>query len=219
MRILPFRLEHAGLIALFVVACGSTEATTPGDAGGGPQPGPDASVDPDAAGSPGVFNPVPDSGGPGLGMDATTGGPALAIDASTSAPDGTAPGAGSTDASAGGTDSGNGLEVDSRAAYCSGLGPPVTVGDNRAGRDVCTGALAEWAFSHALCTCNDATTAGVLVTDAFDSSQGPYTAGQGGAPVGVDRTLTTAGVPSIGGSLNVAGPGGLTFAGSASIFG
>jgi hypothetical protein len=218
MRKLPLRLYWAFLLPA-VAACGSNAA--PGadspDGGTGSPVGssPDASTTP---GSPGTFD-VADSGPSGQ-PDATapssgpSGSPGSGQDAA-SAP---APDAGA-DASASPPDDANGLAVDSRAQYCAGSGPPVTVGDSLDGRDVCTGAIAEWTFSHALCTCKDAAIPGVFTTDSFDSTLGPYKPGQAGAPVGVNHDLSLGGVPDIGGTLTVTGPDGLSLAGGAVVQG
>jgi hypothetical protein len=111
--------------------------------------------------------------------------------------------------------------VDSRAAYCSGSGAPVTVGDSVTGVPECTGAIAEWSFSHALCSCKDVNVQGYLKTDSFDSTTGMYVAGQGvyGAAVGVNGSFIIAGVPDIGGSLSVGSPTGLVLAGAAIVHG
>ncbi len=222
MRNLPFRLELLAVL-VWVAACGSQDETGFGNAGdaGKTLPDDDAGASVDASGGPqGTFG-LPDTGAPGAQLDATAPGP-------TSGPPGGGPDAsadaassndGAADGNAQATGDANGLGVDSRAAYCAGSGSPVTVGDSVAGRDVCTGAIAEWTFSHALCSCKDATIPGVFVTDSFDSTQGPYQAGQAGAPVGIDHDLSLAGVPNIGGSLTVAGPDGLALAGGSIVQG
>ncbi|MBM4361861.1 MAG: hypothetical protein FJ104_04215, partial [Deltaproteobacteria bacterium] len=86
------------------------------------------------------------------------------------------------------------------------------------GAQLCTGALAERAFSHALCTCTDASIAGYLRTESFNSNIFAPTVRQG-APVGINDEYLTAGVPDIGGSFTVAGPFGLTLAGAMFAYG
>ncbi len=93
------------------------------------------------------------------------------------------------------------------------------MGDSESWREVCTGAIAEFTLTHALCSCKDATIPGVFVTDLFDSTQGPYQPGQAGAPVGINHDLSLEGVPDIGGSLTVAGPDGLALAGGSVVQG
>ena len=103
------------------------------------------------------------------------------------------------------------------AAYCSGTGPPVLVGDgitvgegDGTPDDVCTGTVAVLTFKRALCTCEGYTTSTPLTTDSFDSSAAPYapaSAGSAGS-VGVDGALSAAAHLAIGGSLVVAGAAG-----------
>lgn len=219
MRKLPLGL-YCALLLPAVAACGST-ATAPGaDSTDGGTGAPTASS-PDASVSTGTFgmgdsglSGQPDAAIPTGGQTGTP--PGSGQDAAATS---TPPPGGGSDASVSVVDADNGLGVDSRAQYCAGSGPPVTVGDSLAGRDVCTGALAEWTFSHALCTCKDATIPGVFVTDSFDSTLGPYQPGQAGAPVGVNHDLSLGGVPDIGGTLTVTGPDGLSLAGGAVVQG
>ncbi|MGH7440593.1 MAG: DUF7305 domain-containing protein [Polyangiaceae bacterium] len=119
----------------------------------------------------------------------------------------------SSDAS-GSTDGDNGLDVDSRAAYCVGSGPPVTVGDSVSGTTTCTGALADLTFTHAICSCTDVNVQGVLQTDSWSSNLATYMAGQYGGAVGLNRNFVVAGVPDIGGTLAIGGSNGLTLAGA-----
>ncbi|HEX3770367.1 MAG TPA: collagen-binding domain-containing protein, partial [Polyangiaceae bacterium] len=184
---------------------GGPQGTFAGDDGGHvytvrPDAGPDA-----AAGGTGAM-----SGGPDAGTDASGRGATASLDAGSDAST-------SDDAA---SDANGGLWVDSRAAYCEGLGPPITVGDSVAGVPTCTGAIAELTFTHALCTCDGANVQGVFATDSLDSvlatGQAPI---PNGAPVGVNDALTVAGVPDIGGSLRVTGPNGFVFAGAAEVHG
>ena len=67
----------------------------------------------------------------------------------------------------------------SLAEYCAGSGPPLlvdTAGDAGA-TSTCPSLLAQRAFRYALCTCSGYVSSHALVTDAFDSAQGPYVAG------------------------------------------
>lgn len=203
-----------GIFAPSVVEGGTVvNATGTGPAGGGSSA--DAGTSADAAGG-----AAPASGASGGGA----GSGAASLDASVldgSADDATASaniGGDATTVSSATVDA-NGLGVDSRAAYCAGSGPPVTVGDNVSGVPECTGAIAEITFSHALCTCQDTSVQGVLATDSFNSNVASYQPGQNGAPVGVNRDFITAGVPDIGGSLSVDGPNGVTLAGAAEVHG
>lgn len=241
----PLRLEHSGLLFLLLAsACGANGANGSGGAGDdidSGEPAVDAGAGDDAGGSLGAFTNTGDAGGhvytvrPDAGSDAGTGagttGATGTADAAADADTSGAGTAGSADASAdvwapGDTsdgsvsDANNGLWVDSRAAYCEGLGPPITVGDSVAGVPECTGAIAELTFTHALCTCDDANIQGVFYTDSFDSVRAPGQAPiRDGAPVGIDDTLTVAGVPDIGGSLRVTGPNGFVYAGAGIVHG
>ncbi len=120
-----------------------------------------------------------------------------------------------------GGDTGEDSEPDwltgSREEYCAGSGPTVKVGDqsgSSATQEVCTGDLAASTFRFAICSCKDADSAGVLRTDSFDSSLGPFTNPSlfGGA-VGVNRNLFMPGDLHIGGTLIMAGGLGAQFPG------
>jgi hypothetical protein len=228
---LLLRLECGGLLVALVAACGSNESSATGAGDGGSSPeAVDASVvvTGDGGGPSGMFSDPVDDASTGAGLDASTG-TGVGLDATSPSPDagGMSTGADASAGSGSGDDGStgssvadaSGLGVDSRAAYCAGSGPPVTVGDSLTGLPECTGAIAEWTFSHALCTCSDASVQGVFATDSFDSTLGTYQPGQAGAPVGVNRNFLVSGVPTVGGSLSVAGPGGLAFAGAATIEG
>jgi hypothetical protein len=73
---------------------------------------------------------------------------------------------------------------------------------------LCLGALASQTFRHALCACNSLELPfGGLITDAYDSTAGSYTAGRvldGVSHVGVNAKLSGADRITIGGSLVVA---------------
>ena len=90
--------------------------------------------------------------------------------------------------------------------FCAGSGPPVLVDSAADGGPVaiCPDQLAQRAFRYALCTCDacGSDPAHKIVTDAFDSSRGPYdgsTATAGGS-IGVNGDLHP-GPMHIGGSL------------------
>jgi len=110
--------------------------------------------------------------------------------------------------------------------YCLSDGPPVLVGDgitvgegNGSSDDVCSGEIAVRTFRHALCTCEDYTTSTRLTTDSFDSAVAPYAPGGTAGPVGVDASLQTNDVMTIGGDLTVAGLAGARFGAAADITG
>jgi hypothetical protein len=101
------------------------------------------------------------------------------------------------------------------ASFCAGTGPVVTLPGPTGSATTCTGSIAETKFLNALCTCNNATVAGYLKTRGFDSRQGAFGSGtQGGGSVGInhDYAITT-GYTDVGGSLTIAGPNSLSFAG------
>ncbi|MFZ5891388.1 MAG: DUF7305 domain-containing protein [Myxococcota bacterium] len=100
--------------------------------------------------------------------------------------------------------------------FCAGTGPVVTIpGSNGTTTTTCTGSIAETKFLNALCTCNNATVAGYLKTRGFDSRRGPSSStNQGGGSVGINNNYAiTTGYTDIGGSLTIAGPNSVSFAG------
>jgi hypothetical protein len=106
------------------------------------------------------------------------------------------------------------------AAYCTGTGPPILVGDGSTVGDmdgtpenICTGAVAVRTFKRALCTCEGYATSTPLVTDSFDGSIGSYTPGTAGSAggVGIDGALSASAMIAIRGALTVAGTAGANF--------
>ena len=69
----------------------------------------------------------------------------------------------------------------------AGGGPPISVDPAQGG---CLGNLAQTTFRWSLCSCSDLDVSAPLVTDAYDSTKGPYAPGQLGGGVGVDRDVT-----------------------------
>jgi hypothetical protein len=103
------------------------------------------------------------------------------------------------------------------SAYCSGIGPPILVGDgitvgdgDGSPDDVCTGTVAVRTFKRALCTCEDYATSTPLATDSFDSRISPYAPGSAGTAgsVGTNGALSASAQIAIGGALAVAGTAG-----------
>jgi hypothetical protein len=87
---------------------------------------------------------------------------------------------------------------------CSVTSPLVHVN----GRPTCTGRLAAFYFSNALCACGNAAVPGLLSTGGFDSTVGAFQPNQpddGGASVGVNGDYKSAVGPTVGGSFSVAG--------------
>jgi hypothetical protein len=100
-----------------------------------------------------------------------------------------------------------------RAEYCAGSGPPVSIqlGVNGAanGGGTCTKPLASQIFQYGLCTCEDAVFTGSFAIDALVSSGTSQAQGQPMASVGVDGQLSATGSLDIQGSL-IAGDAGPT---------
>ncbi|NUP11865.1 MAG: hypothetical protein HOW73_37945 [Polyangiaceae bacterium] len=79
---------------------------------------------------------------------------------------------------------------------CGNGGPPIVIGDTPSS---CT---AMTAFTWAICSCDDAVFSSTLLTDAYDSSAGPYQApGELGAGVGTNGRFTTSSPADISGAL------------------
>jgi hypothetical protein len=118
-------------------------------------------------------------------------------------------------------DGGVGAGVDARAPaldalspgteqdYCKGSGSPVLVMTTDAGMvsETCPDQLAQRAFRYALCVCGNYVSDHVLVTDAFDGTQGAYDPSKAtaGGSVGVNGDLHP-GEMQIGGSLWASNP-------------
>lgn len=109
-------------------------------------------------------------------------------------------------------DVGNDAYVD-RATFCAGRGPAVIVGDTTIGTATCAGSIASRVFDNSLCTCTNANIGGYLRTRSFDSGMGSTTDMATGAPVGINESDTTVGYTDVGGTLVIAGTGGVNFGG------
>ncbi len=115
------------------------------------------------------------------------------------------------DASAPGVD--GGAEAGSRAAYCSGSGPPILVTAAEGGAiTTCTGGLAQGAFRYALCTCEGYVSTEALTTDSFDSTTGAYDPAKArmGGSVGTNGGFNASGPLLVGGTLWGSDPTGLS---------
>jgi hypothetical protein len=97
-----------------------------------------------------------------------------------------------------------------RAEFCMGKGPVVTVPGFNGGQPLCTGTIASQLFTSAVCTCEDTNFAGYLLTRSFSGNAGSQPVAQG-APVGVNGDLLSGSYVDAGGSLRV--QGGTAFAG------
>jgi hypothetical protein len=82
----------------------------------------------------------------------------------------------------------------SRDRFCAGHGPALgSYGATTAGgsEPACTAGIGRRLFPYALCSCSDLTLGGSLATiDAFDSSQGANTMGEGYGAIGVNGSLS-----------------------------
>jgi hypothetical protein len=94
---------------------------------------------------------------------------------------------------------------------CAGGGPPITVTEGDAG-STCTGVIAQTVFTWALCSCSDVTVSQTFLTDAYDSTQGPYQAPphQLGGGVGLNGMLDVSAGADIYGTLWASSTGGIT---------
>jgi len=154
-----------------------------------------AMVDPDLGASDGApstpdvidvgapsFDGADEKGGPADATDSGSPGPDVSVDAPVIPPGDSGP-----------------------PTSCEGTSPLITIrrinGDTR---DNCTGQLAAHTFTHALCTCEDMTISGLLVTESFDSTADAGARG-GGAAVGIGGTCPRGLYANIGGSLTIAG--------------
>jgi hypothetical protein len=71
--------------------------------------------------------------------------------------------------------------------------------------------VAQTTFTWALCSCTNVTTADILLTDAYDSTKGPYPQpGYLGGGVGLDNQFSCSGSATIGGALWASAAAGLS---------
>lgn len=99
-----------------------------------------------------------------------------------------------------------GVIVDPPPGGCADIPPFVeTIGDD----EVCLGNLAQRQFTWAICACNAVSTTNVVRTDAYDSRLGPWEPGGTGGGIGMNGDFRATNVLDIGGTLWVAGTGGI----------
>lgn len=104
----------------------------------------------------------------------------------------------------------NDLIDQTRDEYCMGDGPPIIVGDQGNGREaVCTGDLAQTTFRYGVCVCQDFEIGNTIMTDGFDSNIGPASQNDRGGAVGVNGDFSVGNSATVGGTLWVAGAGGV----------
>jgi len=87
---------------------------------------------------------------------------------------------------------------------CNGGGPPIVINGQ------CSGQTAQTTFRWALCSCKDVTMSSRLVTDAYDSTQGPYVPGGLGGGVGLNGAFDATSDNDIYGALWSSATGGVT---------
>src|SRR5262249_4766704 len=86
-------------------------------------------------------------------------------------------------------------------AKCVNGGPPINIG-NGTNPATCTGNIAQTTFTWALCSCTNITLQDLLITDAFDSTKGPYPQPNVlGGSVGLDNVFNASNTFTVGGTL------------------
>jgi hypothetical protein len=91
---------------------------------------------------------------------------------------------------------------------CMGVGPPIIITTPTG--STCAGNLAQTSFTWALCACKNVTINGNLTTDAFNSTQGPYTPGGKGGAVGMNGSYDGNQLTDVGGTFWTSSTAGLT---------
>jgi hypothetical protein len=107
------------------------------------------------------------------------------------------------------------------APACSGTGPPIHLGSS------CASAIAARSLRYALCSCAPLVLAGNLTTSSDMPPPMPPPGGPGGpggppippAAVGTDGNIQIGGLAQVAGTLEAASSSGMTFNGTASVFG
>jgi hypothetical protein len=79
---------------------------------------------------------------------------------------------------------------------CVNGGPPPDLGNGPG-----SGCTAQTTFLWAICSCTDINVSSTLRTDAFDSSQGPYTPGGLGGSIGMNQKFLASGVTDVSGAM------------------
>lgn len=93
------------------------------------------------------------------------------------------------------------ISVGSSPAKCRGGGPPVEVDFGGNAGTKCTGNVARTTFRWAICSCDDVDLANKVLTDAYDSTRGPYRPGGYGGSIGTNGHLFTKNESRIWGSV------------------
>jgi hypothetical protein len=83
---------------------------------------------------------------------------------------------------------------------CAGGGPPISV-PTGGGGSTCTGNLGQQTFTWALCSCAGIRASQTFMTDAYDSTKGPYVPGGLGGGVGLDGDWSSSQTIDVGGTL------------------
>jgi hypothetical protein len=137
------------------------------------------------------------------GTAGTSGGTAGTSGGTAGTSGGTAGTSGGTAGTSGGT-AGTSGGTPTRQEFCSGAGPVVKVPTASGPVGVCTGTIARELFTNAICTCEDTSFAGYLVTRSFSGAQASTPVAQG-APVGVNGQLLAGSYVNAGGTTRVQG--------------
>lgn len=85
-------------------------------------------------------------------------------------------------------------------AKCVNGGPPIGLPTSGGGSS-CTGNVAQTTFTWALCSCAGVNASQQFMTDAYDSTKGPYAPGGVGGSVGLDGDWTSSQTVDVGGTL------------------
>jgi hypothetical protein len=85
-------------------------------------------------------------------------------------------------------------------AKCVNGGPPIGL-PTSGGGSACSGNVAQTTFTWALCSCAGVNASQQFLTDAYDSTKGPYAPGGLGGSVGLDGDWTSSQTVDVGGTL------------------
>jgi hypothetical protein len=78
------------------------------------------------------------------------------------------------------------------------------------GEDVCLGEQAQVSFTWAICSCEGISFSNEVLTDAYDSTEGPYVPGGTGGGIGTNKGFASTNMLHVGGTLWSAGSAGIT---------
>lgn len=90
---------------------------------------------------------------------------------------------------------------DGTSADCENGGPPILIDGFGMSQEECAGELAQTTFLWAVCSCKDIELHNPLLTDAYDSTEGPYVPGQLGGGVGLNGDFLSTSTVDVWGAL------------------